>query len=108
MEAIEIASIHAEAAVQPYLAARKERRFEGESAVELRFSDVRTFTSFRRIRSVITAGRADVWWLVRRWGVAGGDGGLDEAMCAAAARYLLADFAGLLSAAVVTHMGKRR
>jgi len=102
-EAIEMASVLAEIAVQPCLASGRARSLKGVSVVELRFLDDRTLTSFRRTHSVrAVGGEPDVWRLVRRWASAGGDGCLDEAMCLAVARFLNADFAGLLTAEVVT------
>lgn len=106
-ESIEIASVLAEEAVQAFLRARTQAPFPGVSVVTLGFEDEPTLLSFRRIRAVRAADGGRSWRLVRTWAVARGDGGLDEAMCAAVARYLNLEFAGLLSAGVVTWVGRR-
>ncbi len=102
IEAIEMASVKAEELVQPFLAKRHERPFTGVSSVEIRFLDDCTLSSFRRVRALRGVTAEGSWRLVRRWADAHGDGGLDEAMCGAVAVALNRDFAGLLTATVVT------
>jgi hypothetical protein len=94
IEAIEMASVKAEEAVSSFLTNRQERPFTGVSSVEIRFLDDLTHFSFRRVRALRR--------LVRRWADAHGDGGLDERMCQTVAVALNLDFAGLLTATVVT------
>ena len=102
VEAIEIASVLAEEAVQSFLVSRTARTFRGVSVVNVRFQDEATLSSFRRTRAVRPIRDQTAWRLERRWAPAGGDGGLDEAMCGVVARHLNEDFADLLRAEVVT------
>jgi hypothetical protein len=102
IEAIEMASVKAEEAVSSFLTNRQERPFTGVSSVEIRFLDDLTHFSFRRVRALRGMTTEGTWRLVRRWADAHGDGGLDERMCQTVAVALNLDFAGLLTATVVT------
>lgn len=89
-------------AVSSFLTNRQERPFTGVSSVEIRFLDDLTHFSFRRVRALRGMTTEGTWRLVRRWADAHGDGGLDERMCQTVAVALNLDFAGLLTATVVT------
>jgi len=102
VESVEIAGLFAERAVCPFLTERTEPKFSGVSAVELLFMDTEVRVSFRRTRSARFVRGTGKWYLIRRWAEADGDGGLDEKMCGAVAKYLNLDFAGRLRASVVT------
>lgn len=108
MEAIEIASVLAEEAVQSFLVSRNGQSFRGVSVVNVRFRDQATLSSFRRTRAIRPLRDQTAWRLERRWAPAFGDGGLDEAMCGVVARYLNEDFADVLRAEVVTWVGGLR
>lgn len=102
VESVEIAGLFAERAVCPFLTERTEPRFSGVSAVELLFMDADVREAFRRTGSARLVRGTGKWYLIRRWAEADGDGGLDEKMCGAVAKYLNLDFAGRLRASVVT------
>lgn len=101
-EILELAGVMAEEVVQPFLASSGQRQFAGRCFVSVRFLDLPTLESFKRTRSIHAIELRHGWHLVRRWAEAGGDGALDEAMCAVVAHRLNKEFEGLLMAQIIT------